>query len=231
MTGNHRTFDREWRLEAICAALREGVVDRWELPLFEWYADENESVVDKMLSVEQDFVRQQTVAGRDCVDDSGIVAVEYYIKRARYAAVIYMTSLLETYLSRACEMLNSILGRQNVHFQPNELAGDKWTRRRKFLERYGNFQVCNSTWSEIETLIFIRNILVHENGDPAAISQSDRRRIKNCKGVIVGQTELVIEKEYIASALSSIRSLIDFVDGELESSFNRALCPQSVLQP
>ena len=69
-----------------------------------------------MLTEERAYVKEQVDAGLDLgdVNDSGMVAVEYYIKRARYADVIYLTSLLELYLSRASKKLEMVLGSQNV---------------------------------------------------------------------------------------------------------------------
>ena len=138
-------------------------LDIYELSLFEWYARENAKVIEQMLSVERAYIQGQMNAGSENVNDSGMVAVEYYIKRARYADLIYMASLLEIYLDRACEKLALVLGDQNVVFRPEELVGDKWTKRKKFLERYGKFSFPETVWSDLRALILVRNNLVHEN--------------------------------------------------------------------
>jgi hypothetical protein len=74
--------------------------DIYELELFEWYISETEQLLETMLEGERQYIAEQVDAGREDINDSGIVAVEYYTKRIRYSHVIYMASLLEVFLER-----------------------------------------------------------------------------------------------------------------------------------
>lgn len=220
---NNDGFEHVWRNSLLAEMRRESVLGPDELSLFEWYLRENAKVTDKMLAEEREFIQQQIDAETDDVNDSGMLAVEYYIKRVRYADIIYMASLLESYLSKACEKLIAASGAHNIIFQPDELAGDKWTKRKKFLERYGRFDIPTEHWSSLQTLIRVRNILVHENGSSDAISQDDRNRIKWSPGISASHDELVIEVEYIGHCFSAFRSLVGFVDENLDHVIDRSL--------
>src|SRR5450759_2006041 len=70
-------------------------LDLYEIELFVWYAKETEAVLEKMLSSEVAYIREQSTQGNPEINDSGIVAVDYYARRIRYSHVIYLVSLLE----------------------------------------------------------------------------------------------------------------------------------------
>lgn len=203
-------------------------LDIYELSLFEWYARENAKVIEQMLSVERAYIQEQVNAGSENVNDSGMVAVEYYIKRARYADLIYMASLLEIYLDRACEKLALVLGDQNVVFRPEELVGDKWTKRKKFLERYGKFSFPETVWADLRALILVRNNLVHENGNSAALSQDEKNQIQKRPGIKADRHELVIEGDYVHHCFLAFQSLVGFIGKQIDQIVDRALRPQSV---
>src|SRR5665647_2544818 len=80
-------------------------LDTYELELFDWYIKETETLLDEMLSSERAFIQEQVQAGAEDLNDSGIVAVDYYLKRVRYSHIIYMASLLESFLDRSCTCL------------------------------------------------------------------------------------------------------------------------------
>lgn len=207
----------------------EKIIGADELSLFEWYARENGRVIERMLAEEHAFVQKQIDAGNiDAgADNHGWLVVEYYIKRARYADVIYMASLLEMYLARACKKLMAILGDHSAIFRPDELAGDKWTKRKKFLEGYGRFAFPKDTWSELERLIRVRNILAHENGSSDSISESEKNKLQE-RGITVDGHELVIENAFITHCVSAFRSLVEFVDRHVDQIAERALHPESL---
>lgn len=208
--------NQAFRVALIAQLKGEGILGADELSLFEWYACENSKLIDQMLTEERAFIKEQIDAGLEDINDSGILAVEYYTKRVRYAHVIYMTSLLETYLAGACERLMIILGGGSAIFRPDELAGDKWSRRKKFLERYGGLTFPGGAWSELQILIGVRNILVHENGSSDSISHSERTRILQRPGVAIDQSELVIENEYIEHCLSAFRALVESITRQID---------------
>lgn len=207
------------------------IFDSDELSLFEWYVSEHENTIERMLAEEHAYVNEQVDAGLDLgdVNDSGMVAVEYYIKRARYADVIYLTSLLELYLSRASKKLERVLGGQNVTFRPNDLTGNKWVRHKKFLEGYGKFNFPDDGWATLLTLIDVRNILVHENGDTTAIkSQDTLDRIKKSPGLRADHGEMVIEDTYLTHCLPVFRSLVEHINSRISQSIERTLEPRGL---
>src|ERR1700748_1826515 len=97
---------RPWLLQEL---KRESGLDTDELGLFEVYEREHARTIEEMLRVEREFVEEQVNAGVEAPNDSGFVAVEYYIKRFRYSDVIYLASLLETFLERASAKLTHTL--------------------------------------------------------------------------------------------------------------------------
>jgi hypothetical protein len=208
----------------------EDVLNFDELSLFEWYVSEQTKVIDLMITEERAYIKEQVDAGLDLgdVNDSGMVAVEYYIKRARYADVIYLTSLLELYLARASKKLERILGDHNVTFRPNELTGNKWVRHKKFLEGYGKFAFPNDPWTTLLSLIEVRNILVHENGDTTVTQSITMSKILQSPGLKAERGELEIEDAYISHCLSAFRCLVEHANGQINQSIERALQPHGL---
>lgn len=84
--------------------------------LFEWYTKETTKLINEMMSTEHAYIQQQIDADVEDINDSGVLPVDYYLKRVRYADVIYMASLLERYLDKACDRLINAIGKHNVLF-------------------------------------------------------------------------------------------------------------------
>lgn len=139
-----------------------------------------------------------------------------------------LTSLLELYLAHASKKLETVLGVHNVTFTPNELAGSKWVRYKKFLEGYGKFDFPIDAWVTLLTLIDVRNILVHENGDTAAVSPSALTKIQQNPDLKTEHGKLEFDGEYIAHCLSAFRSLVEHVNGQIDQSIERALQPRDL---
>lgn len=177
-------------------------LDIYELELFEWYVRETESILEKMLTAERAFIQEQIDAGSNFINDSGIVAAEYYLKRVRYSHVIYLGSLLETFLGRACDKLSAIAGDHNFPFSVSELKGDQWSIKRKFLERYGRFNIPDSIWSGIHSLISLRNFLAHENGLTNNMKTDVKKKLSVHPGLNLDNYEIVIEAEYFLVPLT-----------------------------
>ena len=203
-------------------------IDSYELQLFDWYIRETEQLIAGMLSAEKTYIQEQIDVGTEDVNDSGIVAAEYYLKRLRYSHVIYMTSLLESFLERSCEKLTNIIGKQNMPFNIGDLTGDQWSVKRKFLERYGNFKIPKNIFSEINILIFLRNNFVHDNGSTSELKNQEKAMLDKQPWVNLSGPEIVIEADYIHSAFKAIKSLIQFVEARLGDIADRAIHPKIV---
>lgn len=187
-------------------------LDLYEFELFDWYVKETEVVLSKMLSSERAYIEEQIATGNPEINDSGMLAVEYNTKRIRYSHIIYLASLFESCLERACSKLITAVGHEVMPFGPTELKGDQWAKRRKFLERYGDITIPKELWSEPNMLNKIRNYLVHENGSTTSISDEERKEINKRPGVDIKSTEFVLEETYIRHASEALRKLVQAVE-------------------
>lgn len=181
-----------------------------------------------MLSAERVLIEDQASIGGECIDDSGLVAVEYFARRTRYSHVIFLTSLFETYLDHGCTMLTGLIGEANIPFSLTDLAGDKWTKRRRFIERYGCFEIAQDKWSVAKDLMDIRNVLVHENGRTSGISDDRKKSLEQLRGLRVDEPELIIEPDFIKSVSAELKLLIDDIQTELKKVAARAIKPKCV---
>jgi len=204
------------------------ILDIYEIELFDWYIKETERLLSGMLSSERAFIQEQVQSGTEDINDTGMLAVEYYLKRVRYSHVIYIASLLEIFLERSCVTLEEILGKQNLPFTTADLKGSQWEVRKKFLEGYGHFSIPNPIWSDIQALIKLRNNIVHDNGDTSALNEEEKHMLAKRNGIKVSGYEVVIEANYIHSALEAIKSTVQFVEKEIGVMVNRSIQPKPV---
>ena len=202
-------------------------LDANELSLFEWFEREQEALIEKMLQEEKEEIQKQYDSGREDVNDSGMVAVEYFVKRSRYSHVIFIASLLETYLDESCQDLTRALGEQNIPFRLEELTGEKWAKRKKYLERYGQFQIPEEIWSPVSAISLIRNLLIHENGNCAGLREKQKREFRQIPGISVESYEMVIEPLVVKDALKALRNLVEFLDAKLKGVIESAIKFQS----
>jgi hypothetical protein len=198
------------------------ILDIYELELFDWYIKETETLLSGMLSSERAFIQEQVQSGTEYINDTGMLAVEYYLKRVRYSHVIYTASLLETFLERSCVKLEDVLGKRTLPFTTADLKGSQWVVRKKFLERYGNFSIPKPIWSDIEALIKLRNNIVHDNGDTSALNEEEKQMFTKRSSIKVSGHEVVIEANYIHSALEAIKSAVQFVEKEIRAVVDRS---------
>src|SRR5690348_5293555 len=106
----------------------------YEISLFEYYLNENSATIARMLATEKAYLDEQQRAGAEVLNDSGIVAAEYFTKRIRYADVIFLCSLVETLLFSACKKLEFIRNDTKIRFNPSR-SGSKWQQGKDFLEK------------------------------------------------------------------------------------------------
>lgn len=203
------------------AQVSSNTLDIFELELFKWYVRETEGVLDQMLAGEQAYIQEQIAAGTPDLNDSGMVAADYYGKRLRYSHIIYLTSLLETCLERACTTLTTAIGKDAVPFTLDELDGDQWTRRRKFLERYGRFEIPRDRGDEVRVLIEVRNYLVHENGSTANLRDRHRDAFKKRPGINVDGYEFKIDAAYVRHGYNAVKAYVQAVEEKLREVIQR----------
>lgn len=206
----------------LLAQLGSDTLDVFELELFDWYVRETEAVLGQMSAGEHAYIQEQIAAGRSDLNDSGIVAVEYYAKRLRYSHIIYLTSLLETCLERACTKLTTAIGKDAVPFAPDELNGDQWSTKRKFLERYGRFELPRERGAEVRVLIEVRNYLVHDNGSTANLKGKHRTEFKKRPGLDVDGYEIKIDEAFVRHGYEAVKAYVQAVEEKLREVIQRA---------
>ena len=201
-------------------------LDVEELGLFEWYVKETEKVHEAMLTTAQAYIQEQIGSGVDCVNDSGLIAVDYHLKRVRYSHIIYLASLLETVLEGECGRLAAAL--QNIPFTITDLKGDQWSTKRKFLERYGHFEVPDEFWGDVKKLTTLRNCLVHDNGSTADLNSQDKAWLQKQPGLVVSGHDILIGAEYVSSAFGAVKALVQFIERRIGEVIERAVRPRPI---
>jgi hypothetical protein len=194
----------------------------FELSLFEFYMNENAATIDRMLSAERAYVDEQQRQGVELVNDSGIVAAEYFTKRIRYADVIYLCSLVETFLENACKKLEFILDSPDVRFRTDR-GGAKWERCKDFLERYGGFAVSNLSEGVLRSARAARNCIAHDNGDTAGLSETERTFLSTEPGLKIDGYEVIVEQEFIRNAFAAFKYVVASINSELKNLIDRQL--------
>lgn len=189
-------------------------LDMYELSLFDWYMKETEGVVENILSEENQYIEKQVKRGTSDLNDSGVIAVNYYTKRLRYSHVIYLTSLLETCLRRSCDDLEALLGSENIPFGLDQIRGNQWSTKEKYLEAYGGFELPAGPQSILRKLILVRNCVVHDNGDTTGYKESRIKELRDLPGIEIINGELAVEHEYVRTASDALRTFVEAVEAE-----------------
>lgn len=183
-------------------------LDLYELELFSWFRKETENTWSHMDSEERNYLQIQVSAEIEEINESGIIATEYYRKRMRYSHVTFLTSLLENAMKRECDRLSMALG-DKILFKLSELKGDPWSSRKLFLEKYGCFATPPNLWDPIQNLTFVRNVLVHENGQPS--QQKTIHPIKKIADIKIVNHEIDIGVEFLEQSTESVKSFLEFI--------------------
>jgi hypothetical protein len=202
-------------------------LETYELDLFRWFRNETEELWARLDAEEQKYIQEQLVAEVEEINDSGIVATDYYRKRMRSSHAIFLTSLLEGAMKKECDRLTPALGKQ-VLFKPSELKGEPWSARRVFLERHGSFQIPEDLWAPIRGLIAIRNAFVHHGGETAVLPSDQVAALGKIPGVDVSRSEIGLEAAYIDQASDAVKSLMEFIHDSTNVIIDRAIRPRTV---
>jgi hypothetical protein len=216
-----------FRQEFIEAVHHDSGFQTDEIKLFEWFAQETYNMISSMLTTENSIIKQQIDAGSD-VNDSGIAAIGYFAQRMRYSHVIFLTSLFESFLDRACATLTNVIGEQNIPFALEELTGEKWSKRRRFLEGYGNFGIDQDLWSVAKDLMDVRNLIIHEGGSTYGIKVERKNALCRRLGLRFDGAEITVAPEYIKATLPDLVLLISSIQNEIQNVASRAKGPQAV---
>ncbi|MCA1791699.1 MAG: hypothetical protein LC667_18160 [Thioalkalivibrio sp.] len=186
-------------------------------------------MLERMQAEEAGYIQDQVAAGREDVNDSGLLATEYQARRIRYSHVIYLASMLESVLKRECQRLALALGPQGAPFSAAEIKGDQWSSKKKFLERFGHFEIPDALWSPIVNLTRVRNILVHDNGAVVDVSSpTSGPTLHSLGGVKVSSGEIEVELDFVTQTFTSVISLIHHLDEKVSEVIARRLRPQDL---
>ena len=208
-------YEHLWRRAAIESLLQKPVLDYYDLELFKWFVGISNASIEEMNSEAAAETRRQVEAGDDCVGDAFIPA-DYFLRSLRYAQVVQLVSLVEHFLRLACERL-TLIDKNRIIFKVEDLAGNKIQKQRKFLERFGGFQIDDERWKIVDDLIRVRNVIVHDFGRPNNWAVINNIRLEN--------GELIIEDAFIANAISSLDRLFTDIESGIKEYGNRFLKP------
>lgn len=192
-----------------------------ELELFAFYVKDSEKDLERMLLEEHNCVDEQVVAGNQEPNDSGIVAVEYFFKRVRYSHIIYLVSLLDTYLQDACRRVALSVGKEKDKKFRNTQRGAKWPDKKEFLATYGRVAIDEDIWKPIHTLIVLRNCFVHNNGSIPKEDKNTMIELSDKPGITVVGGEVAVEAIYIHKAFQALESLMSAIEAGVKDEVER----------
>ncbi|WP_414524132.1 hypothetical protein, partial [Umezakia ovalisporum] len=199
-------------------------LDLYELDLFQWFREETENTWAQMDAEERKYIQEQVDAGAEEINDSGILAADYYRMRMRASHIIFLASLLEGAMKKECDRVSLALG-EKVLFKPSELKGDAWSARRVFLERHGSFQIPDEIWKPIQGLLAVRNALAHHSGEVSLLTKEQIAQLSKIPGITVDSSELGIDVSFVDNASKDIRDVIGFLHTQTNELIERAIKP------
>lgn len=202
-------------------------VDLYELELFRWFRDETERTWASMEAKEQRYIKEQSGQGAEDINDSGLIAADYYCKRMRYSHVIFLTTILEGAMKQECARLSKALGPLAL-FELRDLKGGPWTVKKLFLERYGHFEVSDVLWTPIKQLLNVRNAIVHHSGDLLPLTEEQSSSLQKIKGISLNSNEVQIDNEYVDLAIAAVQEALEFIHNEVDKVIDSAVAPRSV---
>jgi hypothetical protein len=150
--------------------------------------------------------------------DDFYVVERIFLRTFRYSAIVAIYSLLETSMNSLCSLLQK---RNELKIELSDLRGDGIERAKSYLIKVCAIQFedgCHE-WTEIQKLNYIRNCIVHAEGnvDHTHSPSKLRRLVKNTKGVTLENDRyLSIDKAYLESAIT-------WVDDFLQDIHEKAL--------
>ena len=198
-----------------------------ELDLFRWFIKQTEEMCGQLEATEKQNLQEQIDAGDGDLNDSGMVAVDYFRTRVRSSHVMFLASLLESAMKLECERVSSVLGDQ-IRFKVSNLKGEPWQARKLFLEQYGSFQIPTDLWDPIKKMLSVRNALAHHNGITSLLTNEQLSSLGKVDGIRVDGPELEIDASYIENASDSVRRLMEFLHHTVNQLINRAIRPQAI---
>jgi hypothetical protein len=194
----------------------------YELSLFEFYLNENETTIQRMLSAELAYVEEQVSHGVKVVNDSGIVAAKYFTRRIRYADVIYLYSLIETFLENACKKLDFILNGPDGCFNAGR-GGGKWQRCNKFLLDHGGFGVIGLFEGVLQSARTVRNCIAHDNGHTGDLTEAEKTALLTEAGLTLNDGDIVVDHKFVQNAFDAFKVMVVAVNSELSKLIDSKL--------
>lgn len=193
-----------------------GLVDLYELELFPYFFRESEDELAKILGIEQKYIDEQLAQGADeQLNESGMVAAEYFSKRARRSHIFYLTSLLQTAMVRACETL-ARLQRFDMNEKLRAYKGDQWLKKRKLLEEFGGIFIPAATCDVLSALVALRNNLAHSNGEIQGLSDKERAKLETLPGLTIGQYEVSVGAATVDHCFAATHQAVDVMQDGLQ---------------
>jgi hypothetical protein len=217
------------RSEELRELIKSRSITHAELMHFGWFVLETDSYLQEMEQSERDFLSSldpETLAEHNESSNPEFDPFPYFAMRTSYSHVIYLASLLEVALEKACTRVSQAA--KNIPFELTELKGDKWSTRKKFLERYARFELPAQPWKRLMLIVTLRNFIVHDNGLLLSLSEADRRLFSNEPDIDLGNEFVLIRNEFWRAALESLDQLMSAIDHGVSAAASRALAPHAV---
>lgn len=192
------------------------LVDFYELELFPYYFRESEEQLASILATEQAYVDEQLKAGaEEELNDTGLVAADYFTKRVRRSHIIYLASLLQTSMVKACQSLARLKEIDKWEAKTADYKGDQWVKKRKFLNEHGGIQIPDATWTVLSALVVLRNNLVHSNGELDVLSDKHRDLLATLPGTTFGQYEIQVEGSVVEYCFGATKRAVNIMEESL----------------
>jgi len=198
-----------------------------ELALLECYIEKNEQWVDHAKAEEQAHIQSQ-YCSPDGVNEYGMIAIRHFERRLRYSHVIYLTSVLDSLLEKACEHLVKIRGNQNLPFKAEDLKGERHEAQMRFLTACGCIDLPGDLVKFIEKLYALRRVIVVANGNPARLEKlmGSKWSPIPIDGIHIHGEDIEIGGKYIQAAIAAIREAAEHIEKGMRSLVDVSLRPR-----
>lgn len=230
MTGRRRKRDpKKWRAAFLRMTFRRNTLRTFD-DLMEHLSVMERSVVQAREDAEKWLKDMESkISSDEEAEQHGerIFEHEHYFQHVhpsnvRYSFIFLLTTVMETQLNRYCRMVQEEKGKK---LSLCDLSDRGITRARKYLDKVLEMYPANSAnWTDIDTLIKVRNAITHANGEVAEFKE--KKFLKDLArqgiGVNIDKGRLELERNFCWDMLKAGEELFrDLFSKKKRKSLNR----------